>query len=631
MKPAYRSAFLMWMLGLAALFYLALTPRFQFGYATDDAYAVMAAQSLARGRFAVESQPGKPFLTDLLPGYPLLLAPWVRLAAPHWAILKLLPIIVTLGSGFLLWQLVSGSLGATAAGALTLLFLFNPMTVELSGSLLSESSFLFFILLDLWLFRRLMDRESKARAAGLGLLLGWTALLRPQGVLLALAMGIVLGFNRRRRSAGILVAVAIGLWAAILADNWLHVHHVSGYWSLWRSNHPAPTIAGALSWRSLVWMFRIFFTSNLMALPLEPASAAARGGEIVAAIFVLALAVLAWRSMRRGGKPGPIIFPVALIFAGFYAFIHWLWPVAMPRYFHPVMPLALLAIVAGSQALWHRGTWGRGGVILSGLLMAVLYGRQDAEAWAQARHPLPQCQLPMETLSWIRAHAPEDAVFFAFRMPSVYLYTGRQGWVWMPARDIDELRYLLLQHHVTHVLYEPLPVVFVHRTTGGDPGWTWEHSQAWLDSKPPGFERVFLNVSEQTEIFSVRPDATYVQAYDLYREALKSLQTGGPTAAARARLDRAIALEPAFSSALNAYGASLLIAGRDLPRAERYLRRAVRARPSFTLAWLNLARVEKRLGQLDEARSSLQQARKTAEAGGEADMLLPAIRAEMRP
>src|SRR5687767_4073973 len=127
----------------AALLYAALFPRFFVGYFSDDALYILAAKSLLTGRYVSLYLPDQPYLTQILPGYPLFLAPFVALVQPHWPWLKFLSVGLTLGSVLLLGKLLEPWMSTRVRWITMLLFAFNPTTVLGSGIVMSDPFYLF--------------------------------------------------------------------------------------------------------------------------------------------------------------------------------------------------------------------------------------------------------------------------------------------------------------------------------------------------------------------------------------------------------------------------------------------------------------------------------------------------------
>src|ERR1051326_8861950 len=151
-----------WILGLAALIYAFLLPRYYVGIYGDDGEYVLAARSLLQGHYVSMNLPDHPAYQHYPPGFPLFLAPFVLLLQPHWFWLKLVSAGVTLVSCFLLWLLSKNWLETPARLALLVLYALNPVTAIFSGFLMSEPCLILFLLLVLTLFQKSLREDRPA-------------------------------------------------------------------------------------------------------------------------------------------------------------------------------------------------------------------------------------------------------------------------------------------------------------------------------------------------------------------------------------------------------------------------------------------------------------------------------------
>jgi tetratricopeptide (TPR) repeat protein len=208
-------------------------------------------------------------------------------------------------------------------------------------------------------------------------------------------------------------------------------------------------------------------------------------------------------------------------------------------------------------------------MLAGGLLLLGSYGVQDALAVREALLPTMDDGLHSETLDWIRQATPGEARFAAFyEGPFISLYTG----IWEPPR----------------FEFEPIAQTQSMATA-------WDRFAAVTRIWPKSFVRVYENRREKTAIFHFVPDPRFAQAYELYSAALEDFGQSSWEAGFR-KIEESLRLEPVFPSALNAYGASCLITGRNLRVAEQRLREALRIRPDYIVAQRNLKRLMEQRG-----------------------------------
>jgi len=610
-----------WLLLAAGLFYAALLPRLCVGYFNDDAEFLLLGRSLLDGRYATLWAPGQPPETLLMPGFPLLLAPFVWLWAPHWAWFKLIPLALSLLSGFLFWRLLACWLDPGARLAALALFLFNPVVAGLSGAVMSDVSLLFAALLVFCLLQRLCAGDEMP-SWGLGLLLGGASIVRPVAALLIPAAALALTLARGRRAALRALLPAAAVWAAVLLRNLLAAHELSRYTAFWREGLSVLAAGPAAvldNWHRVAFLF---CGPGLTGLRLSR-----EGWGIPASLAVIAgaatLAAVGFAVLLRERAQRPLLWAVAVFVAG-CLLVQAFWPVLDTRYFLPLLPFGLAALVTGGRALCQRLPWPRLGLAAGLTVLLGAYAVQDARLWASARSGgRPQGHVfPAETLAWIARNTPENALFLT-KAPWLYLYAGRRGLPAILADDSEEYRYHCLRRGVTHVLSLPFSILTIPGGRTLDQARNWNRNMAWAASWTEAFAPAYANLGEGTVVYRVVPDPAFSAAYALSLAAREAFARG-EIGAGLGALDRALRLRPRLVSALNAKGAALMLCGRP-QEAERSLRRALAVRPDHALALTNLARLQARQGRKEEARRLYARARAAIERTGEFGVLRPAL------
>ncbi|MEW6279261.1 MAG: hypothetical protein AB1758_11595, partial [Candidatus Eremiobacterota bacterium] len=154
----------------------------------DDCNYILMARQILSGQ-----APDRP---GYLPGWPLMAAVWLALTGNSLVAVRALNALSLLGAGLLLQKLALPRLGAAGSLGVMTVFLFNPATLTLSSTWLSEPFFLLVMFLCLWM-------ASSPRADRtfvlVGALLGWLAVVRVAGVAVALAVVLGLALSRGRR------------------------------------------------------------------------------------------------------------------------------------------------------------------------------------------------------------------------------------------------------------------------------------------------------------------------------------------------------------------------------------------------------------------------------------------------
>jgi len=149
---------------------------------------------------------------------------------------------------------------------------------------------------------------------------------------------------------------------------------------------------------------------------------------VVAVVFGLAGAL----ALRRR-------FPIVILYLLFYYCLLMVWPFAPRRFFIPIQPLVLLALVLGAMSLAGRRRrllgWAAGGVILGAVLaVAVPHTLQAAREMRQCDRKNPWTssfcydadpRSFFAAVTFARDSLPADARFLVEREASFAYHTGR--------------------------------------------------------------------------------------------------------------------------------------------------------------------------------------------------------------
>ncbi|HVO33369.1 MAG TPA: tetratricopeptide repeat protein, partial [Elusimicrobiota bacterium] len=223
-------------------------------------------------------------------------------------------------------------------------------------------------------------------------------------------------------------------------------------------------------------------------------------------------------------------------------------------------------------------------------------------------------RLPEDTYAAIR-RLPSHPFFFTPSGPTLGLYTGSYATYGIVRGEPDDVRYELAQAGVTHVLADPGDFLSFTRYAGSveDANSRWDRIKAEFGRDPSAFVPIYANPIEGTVIYRLDAGPKFLAAYERYRDGLRSL-TRREAEAALADFEESLRLDPDLVPALNASGTTLYLQGRQLPLAEKRLRRAVELDPAYPAALVNLARLCYHTQRRAEARLWLARARVLAPA-----------------
>ncbi|MBI5240478.1 MAG: glycosyltransferase family 39 protein [Elusimicrobia bacterium] len=478
--------------GLAVLYLLCLR-AYYVGFFNDDAFYLIGARSLMSGGFRELSAPGAPPMTVYMPGYPLLLAQWSWLAGLTPLSAQLLSVSLTVAGAALMWACFVPELPAAAAFAAVAVCACNPLTVSVSGTVLSDVPYLVMTLL-VFLAARAAWRDGPGLAwLGLGLLGGAAFLVRPTGAALVLALLAALAWERRWRQAACCAAGAALVAAPWLARNLM----VSGVTLPYASQLAAAGSGGGLLerlTRNASFYGPELFWRTLFRWPAWPGLPLLKGATVLLGLAAVALGLREW-----GAKGWRKVLTLYLLV---YAVLHLQLHLQSHRYILTalpmVLPLLFLGLDAADRRLALRGRLVLGAAALSlALSLGPLSSIVRTSLWRRTAVNTP----PLRTAAWIAASTRPGDVVAADLDGRWHLLTGRLTVrlrkLYEPALFAAWLR----DTRVDYVLVEPND--FFMTTAAG----RTTHDPMPLDRLEPllsGARRVFADAEEGTRIYAVR-------------------------------------------------------------------------------------------------------------------------------
>ncbi|HVO33333.1 MAG TPA: hypothetical protein VMU17_05400, partial [Elusimicrobiota bacterium] len=318
------------------------------GLCIDDSLYILAARSLLHGHYINNLLPSRPPLTDPLPGFPLLLAPFVAAVHGHWHWLTALSMACTLLTSLGLWNWMR-PLAAPLRWLAIPLFAWNPITVQVSSLVVSEPAFLMVVLGVFWMMSRLKPDAPMSNLMLLGVLAGWSALIRPQGAVLFAAIGIGLAYAGRWKALWGVLAVGVVIWGSVLLRNHIVAHTATGYFQHWQATLPALAQHPGLLWRNAMSVGRTFIDDNILAIG-RPMSGPAKAGELAIGGWLLYCAARGVGALAAEAG-APAVAAMAM-FGFFYVLLHTLWLAVDAHYFFPLVPFLLILALSGARR--HR-------------------------------------------------------------------------------------------------------------------------------------------------------------------------------------------------------------------------------------------------------------------------------------
>jgi hypothetical protein len=476
--PATTAQIAAWVALLIAVFWLSLRGigTFQLGIYQDDASYVVLARSIAFGdHFGMINEPGPPPPGKFGFGFPLLLAPLMRLFPDNLAATTAVPLLATLLNLSLLcwgWPLLSPNSSRWWGLGIASLHGLSPMIVANSGMVMSEPVFTTFVLTGLLLTEACARRRSgRWVSVALGATLTLAFFTRPIGIALWAAALVRLGLaNRGKDFPGVLLG-SFGLLALVFATTPVALRDLPP-WEFaaeFQKGKPvtaeSPQKEGFLDQGLEVAAGYVFEDIRRAIVPAgdgERERAFAErlgfryGPEVIGGAVTAVTLIGAWRCLRVGA-----LSPVAQLFELFYFGGLLLWPWDAVRYMYPVQPLLSLQFLLGLAVIasWVRARPDRTAVRLG-------IGTPAALAWAAlvvlstwrslAVGDSRSFTRDLRTgTTWLAANSPPDALVMARYPQAAYLYSGRKTVDLVAAPSAAAFDRVLNEKRIDYVLLGP--------------------------------------------------------------------------------------------------------------------------------------------------------------------------------
>lgn len=195
----------------------------QIGTSYDDAHYIILAESLASGQgYQLINFPRPQLERAFPPGFPLLLTPLTFLFPNNYSVLKLFSLVLWLASIYLIYKLFSKRLPSPYFEILITLVALNPLLIGTSVTVMSESAYLFFSLLAIYVGHAFSMTTSIIEKSGykpdlriilVSIFIFYTLLIRTIGISLFISFIVYLLLIKKFRETFITcIVLIIGLF-----------------------------------------------------------------------------------------------------------------------------------------------------------------------------------------------------------------------------------------------------------------------------------------------------------------------------------------------------------------------------------------------------------------------------------
>ncbi len=429
----------------------------------DNAAYMLLAESILRlgDGYSMNMNPGLPSPQTLYPfGYPLLLTLPMLIFGKNVIVFKALSALFSLGSVLVFSLIVRRLVAPLIWCALIFAIALNPVLVEYSHWILTESPFLFFSLLAIYLLIRSEEEPGRAGVFFWAAVatVAFTCLIRSAGITLVAAALSYFLFNRKWLRLAMLVAGLCLMLAPWNMRNWMvQQEQEESYSSMIFMKNPYSPHLGMIDAGGLLERVKnnskiYFLDQSARGLFVTP-STHAPGVGVKTVAFVISLLTLAGLLIRTVRKRGVVEFFVlatlglALIWPEVWSDIRFIMPVVPFFLFYIAESAVAVATKAGMRdhvtpkiALAVVTLFAAGSLLtqLPAVRTNLRYLARYAAGDHYAGYGINFRQL-FESADWVSANTPEDAVV-TVRKPRLFHYlSGRKVMNYPYSQDADSV------------------------------------------------------------------------------------------------------------------------------------------------------------------------------------------------
>ncbi|MDO9513536.1 MAG: tetratricopeptide repeat protein [Elusimicrobiota bacterium] len=448
------------------------------GFTQDDAHYINAARWLAGTQTIQKSLDAYPL------GYSLILVPAAKLFPESLNVFKIFNIFLFLMIIPVLFGIFKDYLTKEELLFFLLLSSLNPLMVEHSSLVIPAGAFLLVSLAAFYLIQKasLKDTPPYAALASAAFLTAYLCAIRFEGFLFATA--VILGLILAKR---IRHALYFTFFYVVLVATYIHfsaAFTVTGgrFFGYMFDGIHGGGIYDILRKTSVFYFIEFTYSIFLTAFIGEKLG----GFALIPAIFVFAVFVRGFLGKKK--FEGEIILKIYFVL---YVLLHLTWPTRYTKFFLALLPFIIFYFMAGAKKFGRRTAR----VFFAGLFVFFLYngiktgGRRIA------------IQAP-ETMAFIRASVPPDAVFTSSFASQIFLYTNRKSAYPNKVRKDDDMFYSLVKTGADYVYVNMLnEKSYLSIRYGKSPQ---EKIIQCMDNSAMYFP-VYKNEKEQTAIWRVKP------------------------------------------------------------------------------------------------------------------------------
>ncbi len=410
----------------------------------DNAEFMILGKALAGGYgYRYINHPQLRPATKYPPGFPIMLAGWIKLFSEKIVAMKALIVITFALSILVSFFIANLFLERKMALVATLSIATSWVVVSYSYQILSDVPYTLFSLAGLLFLLRADDSLKALIGGGLSI---WAYLVRTVGASLVITGIILLVLRKRKKEAIVVLACFVAITALWAWRNYILTGEGSRYVRLLLEAQPMNPSAGHVTFGSLarrVWInlrdyVSIFLPANL--LPTLVVGSAKGGGPITRFVGLLIMAgvVVGMVSLRRKAR---CIVAYVLLYFGVYLVWPEIW--RTERFMLPIAPLIAIFFFSGLKRILGYFAVKRRIVTAVCIVLVIsnfisLVGFMKRETG----YP-PGWYNYLQIALWVRENTPEDSLVICRKPFLFYVFSYRKTIGYPYTRDHEAMRNFL--------------------------------------------------------------------------------------------------------------------------------------------------------------------------------------------
>jgi 4-amino-4-deoxy-L-arabinose transferase-like glycosyltransferase len=423
----------------------------------DNAEFAILGKALASGHgFRYMNHPELRPATKYPPGFPLMLAGWIKVFGDSIVAMKIQVVVCYVAVVALTFLLARKLLG-DALGLVASLLVTSSWTVAMySYQVLSDIPYTLFSLVAVMLLWNLPRRRSAVVAAIIVTV--WAYFVRTAGMsLVAAAVVFLIVKGRKKEGLALLGAFALvsALWAV---RNYTMTGEGSRYLGVLLSANPYDPDKGLLSFTGLMaraWTNLSSYAGYLLPLNLLPSAVKAAGDtgstalRTLVSLLIVAVVVLGGYTLRR-----KTLLVSLYLLAYLAVFMAWPEVWRSERFMIPVTPLLAIYLLAGCRRILEYFEVKPVVAVVVGAVF-ILTNVQSLTGFVRRDRSYPVgWNRYLETAVWVREHTPAESVVLCRKPFMFYLFSDRKTIAYPFTRDAEVMREHLEKSHPDYIVID---------------------------------------------------------------------------------------------------------------------------------------------------------------------------------